>query len=149
MAKAEKVCGECKARCCRYVTVEIDEPETGDDFDDMRWYVSHEGCAVYREDGHWFFEVLRPCENLAENDLCTIYPRRPSICRSHNPKGCEESGGEFAWDLRLETIQDVEDYARLVMQSRYKRSGKFVAPWDRRAKKYEREQKAKKTKKKR
>jgi len=134
MADKKKTCQACGAKCCRYVTLDIDEPEDIEDFDNLRWYVSHKGCAVYREDGKWHFEVLTACEHLSKDGTCKIYPRRPEACRDHDPDSCVYSAGEFAWDFGLETIEDVEDYARLALRSSKRRNGKFNPPWDKKAK---------------
>ena len=141
MADKKDACAKCRGMCCKYVSLEIDAPGTADDFDTFRWYVSHEGCSVYLEEGTWYFEVMTPCENLAKDNRCNIYARRPEICREHNAGNCEALNSEFAWDIRLETLRDVEDYARLAMHSRKTRGSKFDPPWDRRARKEETKQK--------
>lgn len=137
----EDICAECDGRCCKYVAIEIDEPEDAEDFDTLRWYVSHEDCSVYREEGTWYFEVLTRCEHLAENNRCGIYPRRPDVCHEHATEDCELSTNDFAWDVRLETIRDVEDYARLSLRHKKTRAGEeFDPPWERRARKYKAKQ---------
>ena len=134
MPEDEELCQKCKGLCCRYVALEIDEPETADDFDTWRWYVSHEGCAVYREEGRWYFEVITRCKNLTPDNRCAIYARRPNVCRQHNPKDCEMSTAEYAWDVRLETLEDVEAYARLALRNKKTRGNRrFDPPWERRA----------------
>jgi Fe-S-cluster containining protein len=123
--------------CCTYVATEIDAPETSDDFDMLRWYVSHEGCAVYLEKGKWYFETAARCKHLTKENLCAVYPSRPRICRDHGTDECEMAIEEYAWDVRLETLEDVEAYARIAL--RHKRThgnGHFELSWERRARLY-------------
>ena len=134
MSRKDNPCENCDAHCCKYVAIEIDEPDDGDDFDTLRWYVSHNGCSVYREEGKWYFEVITPCEHLDEKNRCRIYPRRPSICGDHATDNCEMTSDDFAWEVRLETIEDVEDYARLALRNKKTRGeAGYDPPWERRA----------------
>lgn len=112
MGKTTNACGDCGARCCKYVAMEIDKPETISDFDNLRWYVSHKGCAVFCDDGTWYFEVAARCRNLGKDNLCGIYLRRPRLCRDYGTKDCENSNPDYAWDVRLVTVEDVEAYVR-------------------------------------
>lgn len=85
-------CVECKAKCCRYVAVEIDKPTTKRDYDQVRWYLLHEHMKVFVDhDNDWFLEFETVCEELKENALCGVYETRPQICRDHGwPTGtCE------------------------------------------------------------
>lgn len=137
MSKTEDLCSKCDGRCCKYVAIEIDEPEDAEDFDTLRWYVSHEGCSVYREESKWYFDVETRCEHLSEGNKCAIYPRRPDICFDHATDNCEMSNDDFAWDMRLETIKDVEDYARLALRNKRTRNGDdYDPPWEKRARKH-------------
>jgi len=111
-SKKETPCIDCQALCCKYVVMEIDAPETPRDIENFRWYVSHRGCAVFREEGRWYFEVAAVCKHLDDENRCSIYPRRPSICRSHRADSCEKIDPRGCWDLRLESIDQVEAYAR-------------------------------------
>ena len=42
-----KTCQECGAKCCRYFCFEIDEPDTYEEFENVRWYLCHEHVAVH------------------------------------------------------------------------------------------------------
>ena len=49
-------CEQCPdSSCCKDVTVEIDEPDTVEDWDEIRWMVSHKNVSVYKdnEDEKW------------------------------------------------------------------------------------------------
>jgi len=85
----ENPCEQCDAKCCRYFALEIDKPATKRDFDDIRWYLCHEGTMVFVEKGRWYLEVRNLCRHLDANQRCRIYPDRPALCRKHSVKSCE------------------------------------------------------------
>ena len=41
------LCEHCTGVCCRYVALPIEKPTNRRDFDDLRWYVMHEGIFRY------------------------------------------------------------------------------------------------------
>ena len=44
------LCEHCAAACCRYLALPIDKPTTKRDYDDIRWYLMHEGVSVFVEE---------------------------------------------------------------------------------------------------
>jgi hypothetical protein len=85
-------CVECRAKCCRYVGVEIDPPTSKRDFDTIRWYLLHKHVNVYIDhDNDWFVEFETVCEELLPDFGCRRYDIRPQLCREHGwPAGsCE------------------------------------------------------------
>jgi len=83
-------CARCMAICCNYVSQEIDAPTTPKDFDVFRWYLMHPGVRIYvDEHGEWFLQFESRCKFLGEDNLCTIYEKRPQICRDLSPDSCE------------------------------------------------------------
>jgi Fe-S-cluster containining protein len=111
-----KTCDECDGRCCKYVAIEIDVPETLEDFEDIKWYVCHENVQVYvEEDGSWNVEFLTPCRHLDENDKCTYYKKRPQICREYNQEECTFHN-EYNKIFSFKKIQDVEDYIEKIFK---------------------------------
>jgi len=119
----EKSCENCPAMCCKYVALEIDVPEDLEDFENIRWYVSHKNINVFVEDGEWFIEFLTPCEHL-DGNKCLIYNKRPKICRKHNHDECLFHGeGEYDEDYTFKKIEDVEDYIENVFKK-----GKHIIP---------------------
>ena len=50
----EVLCDYCPAKCCRYFAMPIDEPETHEDFEYVRWYLLHQGATVFTEDDTWY-----------------------------------------------------------------------------------------------
>lgn len=100
--------------CCKHIALEIDTPEDRDDFEDIYWYLLHENVRVFitekddddnddsdsksddedDDDESWFIEFRTRCKGLGENNLCTIYEKRPKICKGYDPENCTASGGE-------------------------------------------------------
>jgi len=76
--------GECKkcGECCKWMTFSIPGLARNAIFRD--YYTKH-GCKVKGD------VVLIPsrCQNLGEDNLCKIYPNRPSLCKAY--KGKKES----------------------------------------------------------
>jgi len=80
-------CDECGGSCCRYIAIEIDKPTTKKDYDHIRWYLVHKDVNVFIDHDHiWHIEFRTPCEHQDKKNRCTIYERRPKICRDHAPE---------------------------------------------------------------
>lgn len=92
----------CNASCCRYFALEIDKPKTKQEFDYIRWYLVHEGVAVWVDDGDWYLEVRTVCRHLQHDNTCGIYETRPQICRDYGLPGedpCEFFTQDLEYDL--------------------------------------------------
>lgn len=87
--KPKSTCSKCNARCCKYFALEIDRPESRNDFENIRWYISHEKTSVFIERGKWFLNVKNRCRYLDVDNRCTVYENRPAICRRLDTNGCE------------------------------------------------------------
>jgi uncharacterized protein len=112
MAKKKLECApfECDAKCCRYVALVIDTPRTKNDFENIRWFVSHEKVAVSKDqENDWLLEFETPCKHL-KNNLCEIYENRPEICRCYDPDDCERKyDGGYA-KIRFTAPEEVEQF---------------------------------------
>ena len=73
----EVLCQKCAGLCCRYIALPIDEPEDFDEFEDVRWYLAHEGISVFVEDDQWYINMASRCRFLGKDNLCGIYEDRP------------------------------------------------------------------------
>ena len=102
-------CIECGARCCKYLALEIDEPDCSEEYEKIRWYLAHENTWVFTDDGAWYLMTLNRCSFLGEDNLCTIYDRRPQICRDHDHSNCERDGSVF-YDELFKTMADFEQW---------------------------------------
>lgn len=108
-------CDACRAKCCMYFALQIDTPTTKDDFEHIKWYVSHKNVFIFVDGGDWYLQVDNPCEHLGPRLECTIYDRRPKICRDHgynedHEPNCEhfQDPNEPLHDAEYHTIEDVE-----------------------------------------
>jgi uncharacterized protein len=105
------LCEHCTAVCCHYIALPIDKPTTRRDFDDLRWYVMHEGVAVFIEEGDWYIQFTTRCRNLLPDRRCGIYATRPAICREYKAGECDYAGGDYHYEVYLTTPEDVEAFA--------------------------------------
>ncbi|HHH75873.1 MAG TPA: YkgJ family cysteine cluster protein, partial [Phycisphaerae bacterium] len=85
-------CGTCGGKCCRYFCFEIDEPDDVDEFEDVRWYLYHEGVTVHVDEGDWFISIANRCNSLNDDNTCSVYDNRPLICRKYSQSHCDETG---------------------------------------------------------
>ena len=47
----KNMCVKCTGLCCRYFALPIETPEDWDDYDDIRWYLTHEDITVFWDFG--------------------------------------------------------------------------------------------------
>ncbi len=108
-----KTCEGCNALCCKYVAIEIDCPENLEDFEDIKWYVCHKSINVFvDEDNEWYVEFITPCQYLDEKGWCTIYNKRPQICRDYNQDECLFHNKDYNEKYNFKKIEDVENYIK-------------------------------------
>jgi uncharacterized protein len=108
----EELCVECGAKCCRYFCFEIDEPTEYDEFEDVRWFLLHEGVSVHIDDGDWYISIANRCKMLGPDDRCLAYETRPTICRKYAPANCDHTGGDYGYQEHFRSAEEVEAYAR-------------------------------------
>ena len=118
------LCEHCVAACCRYLAIPIDTPSSARDYDDMRWYLMHEGVSIFVEEGDWFFQVQTVCKNLGEDNLCGVYETRPEICSEYKAEGCDYASGEYGYDQLYTHPKQIEAYYE-------KKTGKKLKSMDR------------------
>ncbi len=104
------LCEHCAGACCRYLAIPLDVPEDRRDFDDIRWYLMHEGISVFVEEGDWYVQMQTRCKNLQADNLCGVYESRPSICREYKAQDCDYSGGQFGYDHLFTHPEQLESY---------------------------------------
>ena len=96
--------------------MEIDTPESLEDFEDIKWYVLHKNVNVYvDEDYVWHIEFITPCEFLGDDNKCLIYDKRPKICREYDQEECTFHN-EYSERYSFKTIEDVEKYIEEVFK---------------------------------
>lgn len=111
-SKNMDLCKGCNS-CCNYVTVEIETPETKDDFDEIIWYINHKNIVVYLDvDDIWNIDFETPCIQMTEKGLCGIYNERPDICREYSQDECIRYGEGEISKVMFKTKEDVVDYVK-------------------------------------
>ncbi len=94
-----------------YFSVEIDEPEYMDDWNDMLWIMAHRDAQIYMNDDKWYVLVNNPCRFYDPARGCLIYPKRPRICREHTWKDCEYKE-DYNFDLHFHSYEELERFIR-------------------------------------
>ena len=112
------VCRICGAKCCKYFSFEIDEPETFEEFEDVRWYLFHEGISVHIDEGDWYISIDNKCKMVGEDNTCMDYDNRPLICRKYVMDNCDHTDGDYGYDELFTTPEQLDDYARKTLGKR-------------------------------
>lgn len=110
-----KRCIECQAKCCTYFCFQIDTPESFDAFEDIRWYLCHEGVTVHiDEEDDWYIQIANRCNMLGSDHRCKIYDDRPLICRHYSDDNCEGNPAmedDFGYKEEFKTPGELDRYA--------------------------------------
>jgi len=118
-------CKKCDAKCCKYFAFQIDAPKCKHDFENIRWYLAHEGVSVFIEKRRWHLEIASKCRYLMKDNRCRVYDKRPLVCREHSITECERLPGGFAHDRVFRNMEEFDEY----LSVRFKRqsSGRRIA----------------------
>ena len=120
-------CHECSALCCRYYALQIDTPETEEDFEALRWYLMHGSTWIWVDEGDWYLQVEQVCTNLGPGNECLVYDTRPQICREYglpevshgeDEPPCDYFAADARHDLEFRAPAEIERYARRVLEAR-------------------------------
>jgi Fe-S-cluster containining protein len=117
------LCEHCTGVCCRYLALPIDEPEDRGDFDDIRWYLMHEGISVFVEDGEWYLYIAADCRHLQPDFRCSAYRTRPRICREYTTENCDYHSGDYGWDQHFTCPEHLDEYVRAAFGTGHGRKG--------------------------
>ena len=105
-----KICTlDCGARCCRYVTTTIEAPRVSVDWDEIRWWLAHEGTLVTQDDDGWMLHVQTRCRHLLPDNRCGIYETRMMACEEHDAEACEFTG-DIGYKVLLRSETDLADH---------------------------------------
>ena len=96
--------------CCKYIALEIDTPEDKNDYEQIRWYLAHKNVWVWIDhDDSWNLQFNTPCEKL-DKQLCTIYDKRPQICRDYSTDACERYGDGDSFKLLWKHMEEFDEW---------------------------------------
>lgn len=103
-------CLTCEGECCKKFAIEIDKPETKEDFLDIKWYLAHKNVYVYIDrDNEWLVQFNSKCKFL-KNGKCKIYENRFPICKDYKPEECEINSAEVK--VLFKNIKEYEEYLK-------------------------------------
>jgi Fe-S-cluster containining protein len=105
-------CDDCTAKCCRYFSFEIDKPVTYEEFENVRWFLMHEGVSIFVDEGDWYISMRSPCRELSSQNRCGDYDNRPIICRTYSTKACDHAEGSYQYEHEFKTQAELETYVR-------------------------------------
>ncbi|HPA47934.1 MAG TPA: YkgJ family cysteine cluster protein [bacterium] len=103
-------CSNCRGMCCKYITVEINEPKDDEDLDNIRWYMIHDGVGILVEGDQWMVRMNARCRYLQKDYTCGIYDRRPEACRQYDTENCDYRSVSEGIPTGY---REFEDYAKL------------------------------------
>ena len=113
----------CGARCCRYVTILIENPAKNKvNRDEARWFLLHDNIHLLKEGAEWYVQVDTACREIAGGHLCGIYEDRPTVCREYEADGCDHFGEPNEKQLLISTPEQWEEF--LAERKRKKKSKK-------------------------
>jgi Fe-S-cluster containining protein len=104
-------------KCCRYFTVPLKTPRTRGDFDELRWFLTHERTMIFVETEktgeksrkRWNLVVWNRCDHLRPDNGCEIYEDRPGVCRDYKSDTCEYDS-PWVFEESFETPESVRIY---------------------------------------
>ena len=80
----------------------------------IRWYLCHENISVFVEDGDWYINIKNKCRHLSGEDYrCTIYDKRPKVCRGYKHDDCDFVEGEYDYELHFTDDKQMEEYIKI------------------------------------
>lgn len=101
-------CDECGGECCKKITFVLEDPETDDDIEDLKWYLYHETIKLYIDDEDDIIaEVPVKCKMLKDGK-CIIYEKRPPVCRQAEISDCEANNEDIK--VLFKIPEDIDKY---------------------------------------
>ncbi len=83
-------CEKCRDKCCEEIAVHIATPSSADDFRNIRWFLYHPGVSIeVDKNGCWWTKFDSACSKLDKHGKCTIYPKRPPVCKNLMVENCD------------------------------------------------------------
>ncbi len=106
-------CAKClPAKCCRYFSLEIDRPTCKRDYNDFLWFLAHENISIYLWEKKWYLMIHNTCTFLdPEENICTIYDKRPKMCREHSVDECEFNS-DYEFDEHFKSYDELKKWIK-------------------------------------
>ena len=114
-----KGCAGCPALCCFGLEESIFRPTTKQDVENLKWELHFVNTSVFIRSKRWYKLSSGRCRYLDQDNRCSIYERRPKICREHNPPDCEKHGEIF--DVMFKTPEELQAYIDKETKTRNRR----------------------------
>jgi hypothetical protein len=119
-------CSGCPAMCCFGLEEAISRPTTKQEVENLKWELHFINTSVFIRSRRWYKLSMGRCRYLDKNNRCSIYERRPQICRDHIPPDCEKHGEIF--DVMFKTPEELQAYIDKETKARKRRlAGKAKA----------------------
>jgi Fe-S-cluster containining protein len=118
------LCEHCVGYCCRHIALPIDVPEKISDFDDIRWYLLHDGVGVFVEDDQWYLQINVTCRHLQPDFRCGIYETRPQICRDYSTDNCDYHSGDYGYQHHFLSAEHLDHFIAENIKTPGKKSAK-------------------------
>jgi hypothetical protein len=123
-AQSIMLCSGC-VRCCTYVAVEVDAPDTPWQYDQYVWLLYHKNIWMYVEKGnHWYVQFETVCDKLAPNGQCTVHGAHPVLCKTYDARSCERRG--VLSDV-IARFKDGGDLVRWIAENRPRHHARYMA----------------------
>ena len=118
------LCAGC-VRCCTYVAVEVDAPDTPWQYDQYVWLLYHKNIWMYVEKGnHWYVQFETVCDKLSPAGGCNVHGSHPVLCKKYDARSCERRG-ELS-DM-IARFHDGHDLVRWLAEKRPKHHARYAA----------------------
>lgn len=106
------LCDSCKpAKCCYYVSMEVDTPENRKDYEYNLWMIAHKNVSFYIYRKKWHINFSSRCNFLGRDNRCKIYEKRFSVCRNHPNDSCEATG-DYDFPEYFKTYNELLNYIK-------------------------------------
>lgn len=117
IAVTSEDCNQCNQKCCRYISVSLEAPESIEDFDQFRWLILHKDAGIYVEADDWYLEIKTPCTMLQNDGSCQMYDDRPDLCKEYGAdlteSWCEGFGNPYKdYDHYFSNLKELDKYIK-------------------------------------
>ena len=105
-------CRECGAKCCKFISISLEDFPPELESDPERYFNLHEHVKVVKTRYGREAVIASRCSALREDNTCSIYDDRPDLCRNFTektmslycvPRGCKyDPEDRFGEDFGIE-----------------------------------------------